>query len=101
MTKIQYAIACSLGSVSILLALINAVLITTNQATQAELRQKQGFLQQTGQLEGIYNSIATSLAQLALKDNDRAVIDMMDGLGLKVGTNASSAPNDAAAAKTR
>lgn len=101
MTKTQYAITCSLGGVSILLALLNAVLITANQATQAELQQKQGFLQQTGQLEGIYTGIATSLAQLALKDNDRAVIDMLNSLGLKVSANAPSAPIEAPAGKKR
>lgn len=101
MSKIQYAIACCLGGLSILLALLNGVLITTNQATQAELQQKQGFLQQTGQLEGIYTGIATSLAQLALKDNDRAVIDMLGNLGLKVSANAPVAPIEAIAGKKR
>ncbi len=101
MTKIQYAVACCLGGVCLLLVMLNGVLVTTNQAVQAELQQKQGYLQQTGQLEGIYTGIATSLAQLALKDNDRAVIDMLDSLGLKVTANAPNAPIEAPAGKKR
>lgn len=73
-----------MGVLAVLLAVFNGVLFSTNQAAQAELRQKQDFLQQTGQLEGIYNNIATSLAQLAVRDNDRVVIDMLGGLGLSV-----------------
>lgn len=84
MTKTQHAVACALGAAALVLASANGVLFSSNQAAQSELRQKQGFLQQTGQLQDIYTSIATALAQSALKDNDRAVIDMLNGLGLQV-----------------
>lgn len=84
MTKTQHTITCALGAAALVLALANGVLLSSNQAAQSELRQKQSFLQQTGQLEGIYTRIATALAQSALKDNDRAVIDMLGGLGLQV-----------------
>lgn len=84
MTKTHYTVACTLGAIALALALANGLLFSANQTAQGELRQKQGYLQQTGQLEGVYTNIATSLAQWALKDNDRAVIDMLNGLDLKV-----------------
>ncbi|MCV2360339.1 MULTISPECIES: hypothetical protein [Roseateles] len=95
MTKAQYILTTLLAALAVVLALLNGVLLSTNQTAQAELAQKQGYLQQTGQLEGIYTNIATSLAQLALKDNDRALIDMLGSLGLKVTPN--PAPATAAA----
>ena len=99
LTKTQYILSTTLGGAAIVLAVANGALFTTNQAAQAELNLKKGYLQQTGQLEGIYTNIATSLAQLALKDNDRAVIDMLATLGLKVSPNATPAAETAPAKK--
>ncbi|WP_138516361.1 hypothetical protein [Rhodoferax bucti] len=99
LTKTQYFLSATLGGAAIALAVANGVMFTANQAVQAELAQKQAYLQQTGQLEGIYTNIATSLAQWAVKDNDRAVIDMLGNLGLRVTTNAAPAAETAPAKK--
>ena len=99
MTKKEYIVTTGLGVLTLALALINGVLFTSNQSAQTELAHQQGYLQQTGQLEGIYTTIATSLAQLAIRDNDRAVIDMLASLGLKVTQSAEPAFTDEAKKK--
>jgi len=96
MTKTQYILTTALGAAAIALVLVNGAFFTSNQSAQVELAQKQGYLQQTGQLEGIYTNIATLLAQLALRDNGRAVTDMLASLGLKVTPNAAPVAVEAA-----
>jgi hypothetical protein len=97
LSRIQYLVLCLLGLLAVALVVANGWLATSNRAAQAEINQRQQFLQQTAQLELLYRDIAKGLADLALKSNDRAVLGMLASLGINVSPNPASPPTSAPA----
>ena len=97
LNKWQYNLLTALGALTLALAITNAVLFTTNRTAQAELAQRQQFVQQTGPLEGLYRDIVKALAEMAVKGNDKQVLDMLTAQGLSVTVNTPDAPAPTAA----
>lgn len=85
--KWQFNLLTALGAAALLLVLANALLFTQNRNAQGTLGQRQQFIQQTVPLEGLYRDIAKSLAEMAVKGNDRQVLDMLATQGLSVTVN--------------
>lgn len=99
LSRSQHLVLCLLGGLAIVLAITNAWLVAGNRGVQAEINQRQQFLQQTAPLEVLYRDIAKALAELALKSNDRRVLDMLAGQGINVSPNAPpAAPSSTPAA---
>lgn len=92
LSKWQHTLLASLGALALLLVLANGWLFTQNHATQARLNQRQQFVQQTVPLEGLYNDIVKTLAQMAVKGNDHEVLNMLASQGLTVTVNTPAAP---------
>jgi len=84
LSKFQFKLLTALGATALLLVLFNSVLFTLNRDSQAELNKQQQFIQQTLPLEGLYRDIVKALAEMAVKGNDRKVLDMMAAQGLNV-----------------
>jgi hypothetical protein len=76
---------------------VNGVLFTQNRAEQGSLARRQQFVAQTGPLQGLYNDIVKTLAQMAVKGNDRDVLNMLSSQGLTVTVNAPANAAPAAA----
>lgn len=96
LSKWQFTVLVVLGTLGLVLAVANGVLFTQNRSLQVALNQRQAYVQQTVPLEGLYNDIVKTLAQMAVKGNDREVLNMLAAHGLTVTVNAPTA--DAAAA---
>lgn len=88
----QFNVLTGLAGLAVVLVLTNAVLITQNRESQAELAQRQQFIQQTVPLEGLYRDIVKALAEMAIKSNDRQVVNMLAAQGLSISVNAPIAP---------
>ena len=95
LSKWQHNLLVGLGVLALLLAIANGALFTQNRATQATLNRRQAFVQQTLPLEGLYNEIVKTLAQMGVKGNDRQVLNMLASQGLTVTVNAPDAPAEA------
>lgn len=95
MTKIQYWIATTLAGLALPLLLINITLVSLNRSQQAEIGQRQQFVQQSVQLEGLYRELVRALAELGARNNDEAVRAMLARHGITYSLNA---PAPAAAA---
>ncbi len=96
----QYVTLIALGVASLVLVVINASLSASNRAQQGEINQRQAFLQQTQSLEGLYREMVKGLAELALRSNDRRVIDALAAQGINVTPNQpAAAPADTGAKK--
>lgn len=93
----QFTILVLLGSAALLLAIGNGVLFTQNRAAQAEVNARQQFLQQTAGLESLYREIVKALAELAVKNNDSQLLQMLGTQGINVSVNAPAAPAPQAA----
>ncbi len=93
----QFALLVGIGVVLLLLTLSNAVLFTLNRDAQAEVNSRQQFLQQTVSLEGLYRDIVKALAELAVKNNDQQLLQMLAAQGINVSFTPSPAIPAAAA----
>lgn len=83
----QYTLLTAIGALALLLTLANAVLVTQNRDAQQQINARQQYLQQTTVLEGLYRGIATALAELAVKNNDAQLLQMLAALGINVSVN--------------
>jgi hypothetical protein len=80
----QYRVLIALGALALLLVVANGVLFTQNRSAQGELNARQQYLQQTVGLESLYRDIVKALAELAVKNNDRQLLQMLAAQGINV-----------------
>ena len=99
LSKRQFNVLTALGAVALVLVVANGVLFTQNRANQSVLNQRQQFVQQTVPLEGLYREIVKALADLAVKANDREVLNMLSSQGISVTVNSTNLPADAPVGK--
>jgi type VI protein secretion system component VasK len=85
--KGQFSALVGLGVIALCLALGNAVLFSINRDAQAEVNNRQQYLQQTVGLEGLYRDIVKALAELAVKNNDAQLLQMLAAQGINVSVN--------------
>ena len=88
----QFTILVVLGALALLLTVTNGVLFTQNRAEQVDVNARQQYLQQTVGLEGLYRDIVKALAELAVKNNDQQLLQMLGAQGINVSVNAPAAP---------
>ena len=87
LSKWQFNLLTALGAAALLLVAVNMGLSTLTRNMQIALNQQQAFIQQTVPLEGLYRDIVKALAEMAVKGNDRQVLDMLSAQGLNVSVN--------------
>ena len=73
----QYRVLIALGALALLLVVTNGVLFTQNRSAQGELNARQQYVQQTVGLESLYRDIVKALAELAVKNNDQQLLQML------------------------
>jgi hypothetical protein len=88
-------ILTALAVLMIVLVLVNIVLSLGNQSLRAEVNERQQFLAQSMQLEGLHREIITVLATVALKTNN----DQLKSLLASQGINFGQPPAPAGSAK--
>jgi hypothetical protein len=94
----QFSLLVGLGVLALLLAIGNAVVFSGNRDAQVELSARQQYLQQTVGLEGLYRDMVKALAELAVKNDDRQLLQMLANQGINVSVNAPAPAATAAPA---
>ena len=89
-TRSQHLTLTGMGGVALALVITNGALFASNKSTQSDINVRQAAVQQTVQLQGLQTEIAKSLAELALKSDDRDVLAMLASNGITVTRNAST-----------
>src|SRR4030095_4027470 len=79
------AILTALAVLMIVLVLVNIVLSLGNQSLRAEVNERQQFLAQSMQLEGLHREIITVLATVALKTNNDQLKSLLASQGINFG----------------
>lgn len=87
LTNLQYRILLALGALALLLAVVNATLFTQNRQTQNDLATRGQYIQQSLQLEPIYQSLIRSLAEVAAARNDAAIRGLLAEQGITFSAN--------------
>ena len=80
------------------MALANILLFSQNRERQQEVTSRGQFIQQSVQLEALYREIAKALADLAVRNKDQQLRDMLAAQGISVTVNPAPAPTVAPAA---
>jgi len=91
LSKTQYWILTGGGALALGLLASNIWLYAGNRKVAGELEERQLYVQESAQLEVLYQDIAKSLAEVALRSNDTAVIAMLATQGIKVSPNQPAA----------
>jgi type II secretory pathway component PulK len=73
-----------LALVAMVLAIVNAVLHSANRALQAQANERQLFVQQTVQLEGLYQQLIRGLAEVSARANDGQLAAVLAKHGITV-----------------
>ena len=66
------------------LVCVNIALFSANRAAQAEVTSRAQYIQQSAQLEPLYREMARALADLAIRNNDFDLRDMLSKQGIKL-----------------
>lgn len=69
----------------LLLVLVNVLLTVGNQSLRIQLAERQQFINQSIQMEGIYREIVTTLATVAIKTNDPQLKAVLASQGIDLG----------------
>jgi hypothetical protein len=95
--KWEFWFLTAVGAMTLLLVIVNAVLFLGNRSTQIEVNNRQQYVQQSIQLEGLYREIVKALADLSVKNNDKQIKDMLasQGITITVGAQGATPKGDA------
>lgn len=84
LTRAQYLVLVVLAALALLLVVANGFVFALNRGVQAEVHSRQQFVQQSVQLEGLYREIVKALAELAVKNGDQQIVQMLGAQGINV-----------------
>jgi len=76
-----------LAVLMLVLVLVNIVLSLGNQSLRVEVNERQQFIAQSMQLEGLHREIITALATVALKTNDEQLKSLLASQGISFSPN--------------
>ncbi|MGH7846738.1 MAG: hypothetical protein ACREQW_16455 [Candidatus Binatia bacterium] len=68
----------------LILALVNVLLTLGNQSVRVQLAERQQFMNQSIQMEGLYREIVGALASVAVKNNDAELTSLLASQGINV-----------------
>jgi hypothetical protein len=76
-----------LAALMLVLVLVNVLLSLGNQSLRLEVNERQQFVSQGMQLEGLHREIVTVLASVALKNNDEQLKSLLASQGISFSAN--------------
>jgi hypothetical protein len=99
--KNEFWILTVLAVAAVVLAIVNMVMFTQNRAAQAEVGSRAQYIQGAAQVEPLYREMVKALADLAVRNNDTQLRDMLtkQGITLTAAPPAAPAPAPAPEAK--
>jgi hypothetical protein len=77
-----------LAALALVLAVTDIVMFSSNQTSQNEFNGRAQYIQQSLQLEPIYQGVIRSLAELSAKNNDEQIKNLLASQGINFTVNA-------------
>lgn len=74
------------------------MLFSQNRMAQAELARRAQYVQQSVQLEGLYRELVKALADLSVRNQDKALTDLLSTQGITLNGPGAAAPATPSAA---
>ena len=88
----EFWIVTVLAAIGLLLAIANMIMFSQNRMAQAEVTGRAQYVQQAAQLEPLYRELVKALADLAMRNNDTDIRDMLAKLGINITLNPAPVP---------
>lgn len=85
--KNEFLILTVLAAIGLVLAIANMVMFSQNRASQAEVSGRAQYIQQAAQLEPLYREMVKALGELAVRNNDTQLRDMLAKQGITLSVN--------------
>lgn len=99
LSRWQFGLVVVLALATLALTVANMVLFSRNRAQQTEVNNRQLYIQQTAQLEGLYQQLIRAVAELSARNNDAALGAVLTRQGITfTATPPQQNPTDAGAA---
>ena len=95
LTKVEFRVTTALGALAVGLALLNMALFVTNRRLQADVASRSQYIQQSTQLQTLYQEIVKALADLSVRNKDEQLKELLNREGITVSV---SPPGTGAAA---
>jgi hypothetical protein len=95
----QYWILTVAGAVCVALVLVNIVLARDNRNQRVLLESRGQYIQQSAQLQRLYQEMVKALADLAVRNKDEQLRDLLSKEGVNVTVTPPAEPAPAAPAK--
>jgi hypothetical protein len=92
MTKVQYWLVTAIAAACCMAMLASVTLGSNNARARTDVNQRQQFVQQSVQLEGLYKEIVRALAEMGARNNDSDVKAMLQKNGITYTANAPASP---------
>ena len=92
--KSEFQILTALAALGLLLAIVNMVLYSQNRVAQAEITGRAQYIQQAAQGEPLYREMVKALADLAVRNNDYQLRDMLAKQGISLTANPAPEPKN-------
>jgi hypothetical protein len=86
----QHLILTVIAAIGALLVVIDLIMVKSNQTLNTEIAQRTQFLQQSVQLESLQQQMIKALAELAVKNNDAQIRELLNSQGITFSQNATS-----------
>ena len=83
----QFRLLTALGLLSLALVVTNIVLFTGNREAQNEFSTRAQYIQQSQQVEPLYQGMVRNLAEIAAKTNDPQITHMLTAQGITFTVN--------------
>ena len=80
--KTQFILLTGIALLGLVLVVADAVLFTQNRTLQTSFTGRQQFIQQTVQLEGLYQQMVKALAELSAKNKDDQLRSLLNAQGI-------------------
>lgn len=88
--SLQFWILSAAGAACVLLAILNIVLFTGNQRLQGQVSQRGQYIQQSAQLQDLYQQIVRAVAELSVRNKDASLQAILTKQGLHVSVHPQS-----------
>lgn len=99
---VQYWILVAIGAACLIAVVLNTVLSAGNDSHQREIALRNQYIQQSIQLQGLYQDMVRALANMSVRNKDPQLRDLLAKQGINVTVNpASAAPAPASKSAVR
>ena len=84
LSRWQFTTLTVLSTLTLALVVVDIVLYSGNRSAQAEVAARAQYLQQTVQLQSLYQEIVKALAELSMRNQDGALRELLAKQGISL-----------------